>query len=151
VPRPNDPLKPEYYVYVFSAAGIPFYVGIGRSERASDRIRYVRSQMEREKKGLSGKWALHTRVIAEFLNRGIDVDLRYLRRNVARGVALEYEKKEIQKLRAKGLVLANRQLNPGGPKEAEEVVKSVLSAAKQTESTPNNRFQATSSLPRRRA
>jgi hypothetical protein len=39
----RNPLKRDFYVYQFAVDGYPFYVGIGRSERGTDRLRYVRS------------------------------------------------------------------------------------------------------------
>jgi hypothetical protein len=84
--------------------------------------------MKREKLGQSEKWALHTRVIAEFLRKGIDVQLSYLHEGHPRKAALEREQQEIARLKVSGLVLANRQLNADGPKQAEDVVRSILSA-----------------------
>lgn len=54
MPSPSHPRRRDFYVYVITAAGLVFYVGIGRAARASDRLRWVQSQMDREKRGLPG-------------------------------------------------------------------------------------------------
>ena len=69
----HDPLLPEFYVYVFYVRGVPFYVGEGRSSRASDRVRFVRYLIDREAAGKPVTWVKSNRVIAEFLRRGEEV------------------------------------------------------------------------------
>lgn len=51
MPVARNPLAKEFYVYHLVAAGVPFYVGIGRAARASDRVRYVRYLLGRELQG----------------------------------------------------------------------------------------------------
>src|SRR4051794_13201158 len=43
MPKPAHPRTKDFYVYIFRVDGYPFYVGIGRDQRAHDRLRYVRS------------------------------------------------------------------------------------------------------------
>ena len=64
MPKPNDPDKPEFYAYEFSVNRIPFYIGVGRSMRAADGLRYVRYMSSREKRGKPVHWTLSTQVIA---------------------------------------------------------------------------------------
>ncbi|MGY4215960.1 hypothetical protein ACVMFB_002459 [Bradyrhizobium sp. USDA 4522] len=55
-----NPSKRDFYVYTFHVDGYPFYVGIGRDRRASDRLRYVRSLAPEKLK----KKSLSVRVMA---------------------------------------------------------------------------------------
>src|SRR4051812_15163758 len=105
MPLPNNPGIPEFYVYSFEVGGIPFYVGIGRSTRASDRVRYVRSCMAREEQGKPVRWALHAAVIAQLLREGDEVCMDYVIRDVTRADALARERAEIRRLLAAGAVL----------------------------------------------
>jgi hypothetical protein len=126
VPAPHDPSKPEFYVYHLVANQIPFYVGIGRSTRASDRVRYVRYLMAREAGGRSVKWSLHTRIIAALLNAGCDIQFRYVATGMTRARALDTELSEISALLAGNNVLANIQHNPNRPKTVEDVTLRLL-------------------------
>jgi len=112
MPKSAHRNRRDHYVYVFTADYRPFYVGIGRSERASDRIRWVKSQIERQRKGLTAKWARHTEVIAECLKTGVCLKLRYLRRRMTRREALVYEREAIARYLSRGVMLANLQHNP---------------------------------------
>jgi hypothetical protein len=38
----KNPLAADYFVYTLEVDGESFYVGIGRSRRASDRVRFVK-------------------------------------------------------------------------------------------------------------
>jgi len=127
MPVCKNPEAPEFFVYAFKANGRPFYVGIGRSSRASDRVRYVRYLMAREQKGKSVKWAAHTRVMAELIRHGIVPELAMLASGLVRAAALAQEKLAIQRLRAEGHVLANRHFNGGAAITVEQVVEAVLS------------------------
>jgi hypothetical protein len=49
---------------------------------------------------------------------------------MAREVALEYELREIRRLVAKGVVLANLHHNPARPKVADDVVRPLLRTLK---------------------
>jgi hypothetical protein len=55
MPTAQHPLRRQFLVYSLEVAGIPFYIGIGRAERAFDRERYVRYLMQREERGKSVK------------------------------------------------------------------------------------------------
>jgi hypothetical protein len=126
VPLPNDPDLPEFYVYRFEVARRPFYVGIGRSARASDRVRYVRRLMKREELGLPVKWDLSCSVIAGLLRAGCTIDVVYPVKGVVRAQALACERAEIGRLASRGIILANLQHNPRKPSSASEVVRAVL-------------------------
>ena len=126
VPIPKNPKAPEYYVYRFEVGKRPFYVGIGRSARASDRVRYVRRLMKREELGLPVKWNLSCSAIAGLLRKGCTIDVVYPVKGVIRAEALARERAEIARLAARGVVLANLQHNPRKPSSAGEVVRAVL-------------------------
>jgi hypothetical protein len=128
-----DPLLPEFYVYVFYVRGVPFYVGEGRSSRASDRVRFVRYLIDREDAGKPVKWVKSNRVIAEFLRRGEDVTVEYAYQGLTRGDALPRELEEINRLLAAGFRLANHQHNRGRDSSVEEIVEFVLSHGSVTE------------------
>jgi hypothetical protein len=130
MPSSKNPLLPEFYVYGLEARGVLFYIGIGRSARASDRIRYVRYLMKREASGKPVKWVLSNQVVAELLKRGNEVRVWYLDMGSQREQALTRERQEIERLVSAGAVLANCQHNDGGPESAEVVVKSVISRGK---------------------
>jgi len=100
-----------------------FYIGMGRSARASDRIRYVRYLMKREASGKSVKWSLSGRAVAELLKRGNEVRVRYLHMDLQRDQALTLERQEIERLVVAGVVLANCQHNDRGPESTEVVVE----------------------------
>jgi hypothetical protein len=125
VPVAKNPEAPEFYVYHLVVGGTPFYVGIGRSARAADRVRYVRYLLDRESRGNDVHWGLSTRVIARLLEAGHDVQVVYPRKGMTRLQALAEERRQITRLLARKLVLANVQGNPRRPKSAEEVLDSL--------------------------
>ena len=135
----KDPNRPEFYVYHLCAEGIPFYVGIGRSARASDRIRYIRYLLTREAQGKLARWSLSGRAIAALLRAGCDVQVTYPASDLTRGEALARERSEITRLLSSGFVLANIQYNPQRPKTHEPVVESVLVRCGKL--APNNSFK----------
>ena len=51
MPAPANPRRRDFYVYQFKANGYPFYVGIGRDKRGTDRLRYVKSLLTPRKQG----------------------------------------------------------------------------------------------------
>jgi len=138
MPVAKDPNKAEFYVYHLCADGVPFYVGIGRSARASDRVRYIRYLMDREAQGKSAKWSLSGRVVAALLGAGCDVQASYSASDMTRADALIRERSEIDRLLLSGYVLANIQHNPQRPKTHEAVVASVLARCGVA---PNNSFK----------
>lgn len=126
MPSAKTPLMPEWYVYGLESRGSIFYIGIGRSIRASDRVRYVRYLMAREKSGKAVKWVLSNQVVAELLRRGEDVRVWYLHTGSLREAALAFERQEIDRLLSFGMVLANIQHNKARPPSAKTVVRSLL-------------------------
>jgi hypothetical protein len=68
VPAPAHPRKREFYVYQFEVKGYPFYVGIGRDRRDSDRIRYVRSLLTPKNRSKLKHSSLNVRVMAQFIH-----------------------------------------------------------------------------------
>jgi len=124
-----DPTKPEFYVYTLQVRGVPFYVGEGRSSRASDRVRYVRYLMNREAAGKPVKWVFSNRVVAEFLRCGEEVSVAYPVQGLTRPEALRRELDEIRNLLTEGFVLANEQHNPCRPVTVEQLVQAVLARA----------------------
>src|SRR5687767_10140904 len=126
MPSANNPDIPEFYVYCFKVEGIPFYVGIGRAARASDRIPYIDRCIEREKKGATIKWKLECSVIVALRNAGYRVTYEYVVKNVVRATALKRERAEIGRLLAEGAILANLQHNPKRAGSASEVINPLL-------------------------
>jgi hypothetical protein len=126
VPICRHPNVPEFFVYAFVANGYPFYVGIGRLGRATDRIRYVRYLMERERQGRSVKWVASCRVIATLIRRGMPPELQLLVSGVVRAEALLREKEIIRQFLREGRLLANRQHAGGSSVTVEQVVAAVL-------------------------
>ena len=110
---PRNPRKREFFVYALVAENQPFYIGVGRSERAADRVRYVKRLMAKESAGESVHWVTSSRVLAWVLRRELKVKPKYMKRTLTRAQALRLEKATIEKLRSKGVQLANRQLNGG--------------------------------------
>lgn len=132
MPVPENPEVPEFYVYVLSLRGVPFYVGIGRSSRDTNRIDFVSSLLRREESGLPvapQKWVLSNRVVAEFIRRGYgqDISIQRVHSALARAEALQLERPEIHKLASAGFVLANIVHNPKRPRTVSEIVDFVLS------------------------
>ena len=126
MPVCTEPDVPEFFVYMFVANGYPFYVGIGRSSRATDRVPYVRYLMERESQGKPVKWVASSLAIAALLRRDITPQLQLLVSGVVRAEAILREKEIIKQLRRDGWLLANRQQAGGSSVTVERVVSAVL-------------------------
>jgi hypothetical protein len=141
MPLAKDPNRPEFYVYLLAADDVPFYVGIGRSARASDRVRYVRYLVSREARGKPVKWGLSNRVVAELLVAGCEVKVEYCETGLPRANALIRERSEIDRLLGAGFVLANIQHNPQRHKVHRPVVEAVL--VKCGKLAPNEQLQPT--------
>ncbi len=139
MPAPKDPTKAEFFVYQLLADGVPFYVGVGRSARASDRVRYVRYLMDREASGKPVKWSLHTRGLAALLRAGCDLQVAYHSSGITRSDALVQERIEIAALLASGHVLVNIQHNPQRPKTPEQAIEPLLVRCGRI--APNNSFK----------
>ncbi len=122
MPVAANPHSREYYVYTMRAEGHPFYVGIGRDKRASDRVRWVQSQIARELRGLPAKWVRHTCVIRRLLEANIAVKSKTHRANLNRAEALTFERELIQRLKRRGIVLANHHHNADCTLDADQIV-----------------------------
>jgi hypothetical protein len=131
MPECNDPNAPEFFVYAFVANGYPFYVGVGRSRRATDRLRYVRYLMGREHQGKPVKWVASNLVIATLIRRGVTPELQLLVSGVVRAEALLREEETIKQLRRQDRLLANRHHAGGSSVTVEQVVSAVLGARPQ--------------------
>ncbi|MCK1547183.1 hypothetical protein IVB12_35990 [Bradyrhizobium sp. 179] len=107
MPAPANPKKREFFVYIFRADGYPFYVGIGRDRRASDRLRYVRSLTPAKLRTKS----LSVRVMAE-LDKKARIEFSSTRKPLDRAQALVLEKQKIAWLIRSGYQLTNWQHNP---------------------------------------
>jgi hypothetical protein len=125
MPAPTNPNRRDYFVYAMTAQGKSFYVGVGRSARASDRVRYVRYLMKRELEGQPVEWVLSNEVIARLIARRIEVTWKHLRTGLNRAQALAHERRIIEWFRRRGVVLANRQLNGGSELTAQVVLRDI--------------------------
>ncbi len=126
MPAAHNPHSPEYYVYRIEANSVPFYVGVGRSSRASDRVRYVTRQMHRESEGHIVNWVLSNEVVALCLRKGLKVKVRYTCKGLNREAALLRERRSISALLSRRYILANLQHNPYGPRSASSIMLSIL-------------------------
>jgi hypothetical protein len=126
LPIPANPHKRDYFVYQFKVDGYPFYVGIGRSARAADRLRYVKSLMVPGNAAKLAKKSLSVRVMAALLRRKIEVRLSCTRRPMNRRQALDLEQKEIARLLAKGFTLINWQHNRFRDIDQSKAVRMIL-------------------------
>ncbi len=110
---PKNPNIPEFYVYQFSVSGKPFYIGIGRSERDSDRIRFIKNIIRRRKLGLPVKHQANSvLLIEELLNRNVDIQSNRIFEGLTRDDALIKEKEAINRLVRRGVRLINYTDNP---------------------------------------
>lgn len=107
MPVAANPLKRDFYVYTFHVDGYPFYVGIGRDRRASDRLRYVRSLAPEKLK----KKSLSVRVMAA-LDVSACIEYSCTRMSLNRAQALALERATIDRLVREGYQLTNWQNNP---------------------------------------
>jgi hypothetical protein len=135
--RSQHPLRRKFVVYAIEVVGVPFYIGIGQSEkdmcwseRAEDRVPFVRYMMRREAANKLVKWSMSTRVIAELIKRKHAPTVRYLYSGLTRKQALTVEWDEIVLRVSRGELLANRQHNSNYPLNAEAVVQFVLGERK---------------------
>jgi len=133
----KHPLRRRFVVYAIEVGDIPFYIGIGqsekevcRSERAEDRVRFVGYMMRREAANRPVKWSMSTRVIAEFFRLKYMPTVRYLHSGLTRKQALLMEWSEITERVSRGELLANRQHNRNYPSSYEAVVRAVLRKSK---------------------
>jgi hypothetical protein len=136
---PKNSHLPEFYVYVFKVNGIPFYVGIGRDKRASDRVRYIEYLIRREKEGRPLKKGLSSRVMMALLKEGLSITFDYLCSDVTREYALKKEKEEISLLCSQGFCLLNIHYNPHPPKSDLEFLSQMKLKLQTTE--PNQSLQ----------
>ncbi|MET3302619.1 hypothetical protein [Bradyrhizobium diazoefficiens] len=120
MPAPANPRKFDFFVYTFRADGYPFYVGIGRDRRASDRLRYVRSLTPTKLKTKS----LSVRVMAS-LDKTTRIDFSSTRKPLNRTQALVLERKKIEQLLQRGYQLTNWQHNPKRHRDVRRAVKAI--------------------------
>lgn len=125
MPGAKNPNRREFYVYRLETNRIPFYVGIGRDKRACDRVRYIKSLIAREQRGVPVKWHLSALVIAKFLRHPNEVKVHYTAQGLTRRAALLKERGEISRLAKRGAILANIQKNPRRPESVDEVIRNV--------------------------
>ena len=127
MPISAHPRKRDFFVYEFKVDGYPFYVGIGRDRRATDRLRYVRSLMVPRNAGKLAKRSLSVRVMAALLRRGASIKLVCTRTPMNRSQALVREKQKIERLVAAGFLLTNWQHNPRRHKNVSRAVLAIIS------------------------
>ncbi len=127
MPVSAHPRRRDFFVYEFRVDGYPFYVGIGRDKRASDRIRYIRSLMVPHNAGKLAKRSLSVRVMAALLRRNASIKLVCTKIPMNRGQALAYEKRRIERLVATGFLLTNWQHNPRRHNSVATAVHAIVS------------------------
>jgi hypothetical protein len=127
VPVPANPLKREFFVYQFKVDGNPFYVGIGRDKRASDRERYVRSLLTSLNSAKRAGSSLSVRVIAAMIKRKKKLVLSCTRKPLTRAQALKLEQQVIARLLRAGFQLTNWQHNPCRHQNERQAVRAILS------------------------
>lgn len=120
MPAPANPRKRDFFVYTFRADGYPFYVGIGRDRRASDRLRYVRSLTADKLKTKS----LSVRVMGA-LDKKARLEFSSTRKPLNREQALALEKQIIKRLVRKGYLLTNWQHNPHRHNDTQKAVRAI--------------------------
>ena len=126
MPVAANPLKRDFFVYTFRVDGYPFYVGIGRSRRASDRERYVGSLRVSRNAAKLKRSSFSVRVMAELLRRNKKMFHSRTRAPLTRPQALQREIKELRRLLAKGYFLTNWQHNPDRHRDAKKAVRRIL-------------------------
>lgn len=120
------PRKHEFYVYQFKVGAYPFYVGIGRDKRGTDRIRYVKSLLKPHNRLKLQQSSLQVRVLAKLLRRKETVRYLQTRKPLTRSQALAQERAVIGRLVRKGYLLANWQHNPHRHLDAAKAVRAIL-------------------------
>ncbi len=132
MPVSANPLKRNFFVYQFNVDGYPFYVGIGRSKRASDRMRYVRSLLTARNTAKLAKSSLSVRVMAALVKRKKNISLSCTRRPLTRRQALHLEQRAIARLIRKGFLLTNWQHNPLRHQDVRKAIRAILSKRMQS-------------------
>jgi len=129
MPVSANPNKREFFVYQFNLGGYPFYVGIGRSKRALDRVRYVRSLLIPKNASKLARSSLSVRVMAELLllGKGKDIRLSCKPSGLTRRQACALERVIIDRLVRKGILLTNWQYNPHRHSDVNRAVAAMLS------------------------
>ncbi|MCP1834164.1 hypothetical protein J2R76_002501 [Bradyrhizobium sp. USDA 4532] len=120
MPVAANPLKRDYFVYTFHVDGYPFYVGIGRDRRASDRLRYVRSLTPEKLK----KKSLSVRVMAALDGRAC-IEYSCTKMPLNRTQALALEKMTIEEFIREGYLLTNWQHNPFRHNDTDKAVRAI--------------------------
>jgi hypothetical protein len=133
MPAAKNPNKPDSFVYWLCADRVPFYVGVGRSRRASHRVAFVRNLMRLEETGRRARWDFQTKLIAELLRRGHDIKDCYAICGLTKAQAHEEESREIARLLKQGYALANKQQNPGYIPSIDEAATAIEGRTKEHE------------------
>jgi len=122
MPVATNPKKREFYVYYLEYGGVPFYVGLGRDKRGTTRVEWISYLISREKRRLSPKWARHCTVAYKLDPELCLIKHRIVAHSMPRKIAEKRERQEIDRLLARGRVLANVQHNPERLSTARDVV-----------------------------
>jgi hypothetical protein len=127
MPVSANPNKRDFFVYQFAVEGYPFYVGIGRDRRASDRLRYVRSLMVPHNSAKLLKKSLSVRVMVALIRRRAAIRLSSTYVPMNQRQALAMEKRKIDRLVTAGFLLTNWQHNPRRHNSVAKAVRAILS------------------------
>jgi hypothetical protein len=123
MPAAAHPNRRDFFVYTFKLDGYPFYVGVGRDKRASDRIRFIKNLMANNPEKLK---SLSDRVIAALLDMGKTPTYSQTHTPMNRRQALEAEEAEIARLVARGFLLTNWYGNDRHHKDVRKAVRAIL-------------------------
>jgi hypothetical protein len=126
MPVSANPRRRDFYVYQFKVDGYPFYVGIGRDKRGTDRLRYVKSLLTPHNRAKLQQSSLHVRTIAKLLRKRKDIGYFQTRKPLTRAGALAREKKDIARLVRQGYLLTNWQQNPYRHLDASRAARAIL-------------------------
>jgi hypothetical protein len=127
MPVAANPFQTDFYVYQYHVDAYPFYVGVGRSQRGPDRVRYVRSLMTPHNAAKLAKSSFNNQVIAALLLLGIEPSYSRTSDLLTRLEALAVERGQLAQLLARGYLLTNWQHNPLRHRDVSKAVRAIVS------------------------
>src|SRR5262245_57247408 len=111
MPVASNPHEKDFYVYEFTHEDRPYYVGVGRSKRCSDRERFLRTFAARYPEKLKHK-TLKDRVMVKLIEQSGGLNYRYAATELTKAEAHTFERVHIKRLIEQGYLLVNEHHNP---------------------------------------